>query len=314
MPDGASAGRPRGCSPASTGSRDGTSTPGRCPGGAVAAFSAEHDVERADEHGTGQHGGGCPAYRRCDPHTGLIGSRASGRSRSGVRDARCPEWDSNPHWMVFETIGSASWPIGARGSSCHPPLGSPGGRREAPGGDRRGRGADPARPARDARGRGLRGRGRGRRRRDGGRAGRPSTGRTWPSSTSRCPGWTASPRPSRSRPARLAPVVMLTAFSQRELVERARAAGAMAYLVKPFTKADLVPAVEMAMARYDELVTLEREVVRPARAAGDPQAGRPGQGRAAGPARAGRGGGVPLGPAHLDGPPAEHARRSPSWC
>ena len=60
--------------------------------------------------------------------------------------------------------------------------------------------------------------------------------------------------------ARLAPVVMLTAFSQRELVERARAAGAMAYLVKPFTKADLVPAVEMAMARFDELVTLEREV------------------------------------------------------
>ena len=59
---------------------------------------------------------------------------------------------------------------------------------------------------------------------------------------------------------RLAPVVMLTAFSQRELVERARAAGAMAYLVKPFTKADLVPAVEMAMARYDELITLESEV------------------------------------------------------
>ena len=60
--------------------------------------------------------------------------------------------------------------------------------------------------------------------------------------------------------ARIAPVVMLTAFSQRDLVERARAAGAMAYLVKPFTKTDLVPAVEMAMARYDELVTLEREV------------------------------------------------------
>jgi AmiR/NasT family two-component response regulator len=60
--------------------------------------------------------------------------------------------------------------------------------------------------------------------------------------------------------ARLAPVVVLTAFSQRELVERARAAGAMAYLVKPFTKADLVPAIEMAMARYDELTTLEREV------------------------------------------------------
>jgi len=60
--------------------------------------------------------------------------------------------------------------------------------------------------------------------------------------------------------ARLAPVVVLTAFSQRELVERAREAGAMAYLVKPFTKADLMPALEMAMARYDELTTLEAEV------------------------------------------------------
>ena len=61
--------------------------------------------------------------------------------------------------------------------------------------------------------------------------------------------------------ARLAPVVMLTAFSQRELVERARQAGAMAYLVKPFGKADLMPAVELALSRYDELVTLEREVL-----------------------------------------------------
>ena len=60
--------------------------------------------------------------------------------------------------------------------------------------------------------------------------------------------------------ARIAPVVMLTAFSQRELVERARAAGAMAYLVKPFGKADLLPAIEMATSRYDELVALEREV------------------------------------------------------
>ncbi len=61
--------------------------------------------------------------------------------------------------------------------------------------------------------------------------------------------------------ARIAPVVMLTAFSQRELVERARAAGAMAYLVKPFGKADLLPAVELALSRYDELTALEREVV-----------------------------------------------------
>jgi two-component system, response regulator PdtaR len=60
--------------------------------------------------------------------------------------------------------------------------------------------------------------------------------------------------------ARLAPVVVLTAFSQRELVDRARDAGAMAYLVKPFTKADLMPALEMAMARYDELTALEAEV------------------------------------------------------
>jgi response regulator NasT len=60
--------------------------------------------------------------------------------------------------------------------------------------------------------------------------------------------------------ARIAPVVMLTAFSQRELVERARDAGAMAYLVKPFTKSDLVPAIEMAVSRFSELDALEREV------------------------------------------------------
>ncbi len=59
---------------------------------------------------------------------------------------------------------------------------------------------------------------------------------------------------------RIAPVVILTAFSQRELVERARDAGAMAYLVKPFTKADLVPAVEMAVSRFAELQMLEAEV------------------------------------------------------
>ena len=59
---------------------------------------------------------------------------------------------------------------------------------------------------------------------------------------------------------RLAPVVILTAFSQRELVERARDAGAMAYLVKPFTKADLVPAIEMAVSRYAEIRALDTEV------------------------------------------------------
>ena len=59
---------------------------------------------------------------------------------------------------------------------------------------------------------------------------------------------------------RIAPVVILTAFSQRELVERAREAGAMAYLVKPFNKTDLVPAIEMATSRYAELAALEAEV------------------------------------------------------
>jgi response regulator NasT len=60
--------------------------------------------------------------------------------------------------------------------------------------------------------------------------------------------------------ARIAPVVMLTAFSQRELVERARDAGAMAYLVKPFTQGDLVPAIELAVSRHAEITTLESEV------------------------------------------------------
>ena len=59
---------------------------------------------------------------------------------------------------------------------------------------------------------------------------------------------------------RLAPVVMLTAFSQRELVESARDAGAMAYLVKPFSKTDVVPAIELAASRYAEVEALEAEV------------------------------------------------------
>jgi len=59
---------------------------------------------------------------------------------------------------------------------------------------------------------------------------------------------------------RIAPVIILTAFSQRDLVERARAAGAMAYLVKPFQKSDLVPAIEVALSRYAEIAALESEV------------------------------------------------------
>jgi len=59
---------------------------------------------------------------------------------------------------------------------------------------------------------------------------------------------------------RIAPVVMLTAFSQRELVERARDAGAMAYIVKPFSKYDLMPAIEVALSRFAEIAQLESEV------------------------------------------------------
>lgn len=60
--------------------------------------------------------------------------------------------------------------------------------------------------------------------------------------------------------ARIAPVIILTAFSQRDLVERARAAGAMAYLVKPFQQSDLVPAIEIALSRFAEMAVLEAEV------------------------------------------------------
>lgn len=60
--------------------------------------------------------------------------------------------------------------------------------------------------------------------------------------------------------ARIAPVVLLTAFSQKKLVERARDAGAMAYVVKPFTAADLIPALEIALSRHAEISSLESEI------------------------------------------------------
>lgn len=58
----------------------------------------------------------------------------------------------------------------------------------------------------------------------------------------------------------IAPVVLLTAFSQKELVDRAVDAGAMAYVVKPFTPNDLIPAIEVAMSRYEQIRALEKEV------------------------------------------------------
>ena len=58
----------------------------------------------------------------------------------------------------------------------------------------------------------------------------------------------------------IAPVLMLTAFSQRDLVERARDAGAMAYVVKPFTLDDLIPAIEIATTRFNQMAALKLEV------------------------------------------------------
>jgi len=57
------------------------------------------------------------------------------------------------------------------------------------------------------------------------------------------------------------PVVLLTAFSQRELVERASEAGAIAYVVKPFSPSDLLPAVEIALSRHAQLTALEHDIV-----------------------------------------------------
>ena len=59
---------------------------------------------------------------------------------------------------------------------------------------------------------------------------------------------------------RMAAVLILTAFSQRELVDQARDAGALAYLVKPFQKSDLIPAIEIALGRFAELKVLDRDI------------------------------------------------------
>ena len=60
--------------------------------------------------------------------------------------------------------------------------------------------------------------------------------------------------------AGIAPVVLLTAFSQPDLVERAQQAGAMAYVVKPFTEHDLIPAIEVAVGRFAQMKQLENEI------------------------------------------------------
>ncbi|MCX6368701.1 response regulator [Armatimonas sp.] len=58
----------------------------------------------------------------------------------------------------------------------------------------------------------------------------------------------------------VAPVLLLTAYSDRELVERAKDAGVFAYLIKPFKEADLMPAIEIAIARFEEMLEIEKEV------------------------------------------------------
>ena len=109
------------------------------------------------------------------------------------------------------------------------------------------------------------------------------------------------------RPA-IAPVVMLTAFSQRDLVERARDAGAMAYLVKPFNKTDLVPAIEMAMCRFAEITALEHEVADLTEQLETRKVIERAKGCCR--TRADRARGIPLDPAHRDGPAALDASRS----
>ncbi len=102
---------------------------------------------------------------------------------------------------------------------------------------------------------------------------------------------------------RIAPIVILTAFSQRDLVERARDAGAMAYLVKPFNITDLIPAIEVAVSRFSEISRAgerSRDTVGPV---GDPQAGRARQGFAAGQAGDDRARGIQVDPARRDGSP-----------
>ena len=88
---------------------------------------------------------------------------------------------------------------------------------------------------------------------------------------------------------RLAAVLILTAFSQRDLVEQARDAGAIGYIVKPFQKSDLIPAIEVALGRHKELEDLARDVGDAAGPARRPQGHGPGQGDAPRPARTLRG-------------------------
>ena len=78
--------------------------------------------------------------------------------------------------------------------------------------------------------------------------------------TSTCPGWAGSRPRAPSASEGIAPVVMVTAFSQSGYVEQACEAGAMAYVVKPFSRADIIPAMQVAVSRFTETKALAAEV------------------------------------------------------
>ena len=136
-------------------------------------------------------------------------------------------------------------------------------------------------------------------------------GPTSPSSTSRCRAWTGSPRPATSAASASPPCSILTAFSQRDLIDQAREAGALAYIVKPFQKSDLIPAIEVALGRHAELASPRARRRRPRGAARGPQAHRPGEGHPAGPARPHRAGELALPPDPGDVAAGEDGRGRP---
>jgi two-component system, response regulator PdtaR len=182
----------------------------------------------------------------------------------------CPGWDSNPHWTVFETASSADWDTGAAGKPY-----VTGSRGQAPLACGLVSAQEPPTAPRvviaedealirldlaemlEEEGYVVVGQA------GDGELAVALAEQLRPDlvmldvKMPKLDGITAAARIAEQR---IAPVVILTAFSQRDLVHRARDAGAMAYLVKPFTKSDLAPAVEMAISRFTELRMLEAEV------------------------------------------------------
>ncbi len=177
----------------------------------------------------------------------------------------CPEWDSNPHFTAFETAGSADWPIGAWSTpealNANLPV------------SRYARlvtktpfnvviAEDEALIRLDLRemleeeGYVVAGEA------TDGSAAIQLAEELKPDLVImdvKMPGLDGISAAEQITAKQLAPVVILTAFSQRDLVQRASEAGAMAYLIKPFTKADLVPAIEVAASRFAEIAALNAE-------------------------------------------------------